>query len=106
MLVRDPVHHATGFRAYPGANPDETIVVKALEKILGGDHLSYDETRRMGKAILNGEVKGALKGAALIGQRMNLESYDEVRGISRCNLRSRGGSRCFRRVTDPFRPTF
>ena len=59
---------------YTDTNSDETIVVKALEKILRGGHLSYDETRRMGKAILNGDVKGALKGAALIGQRMNLES--------------------------------
>ena len=65
---------------YTDTNSDETIVVKALETILRGGHLSYDETRRMGKAILNGDVKGALKGAALIGQRMNLESYEEVRG--------------------------
>jgi anthranilate phosphoribosyltransferase len=65
---------------FTDANPDEAIVVDALEKILRGGHLSYDETRRMGEAILNGKVNGALKGAALIGQRMNLESYDEVRG--------------------------
>lgn len=65
---------------YADTNPDEAVVVKALEKILRGEHLSYDETRRMGNAILNGGVKGALKAAALIGQRMNLESYDEVRG--------------------------
>ena len=65
---------------YTDTNPDEAVVVKALEKILRGGHLTYDETRRMGKAILNGDVKGALKGAALIGQRMNLESYNEVRG--------------------------
>ena len=65
---------------YTDTNPDEAVVVKALEKILKGGHLSYDETRRMGKTILNGNVKGALKGAALIGQRMNLENYDEVRG--------------------------
>ena len=65
---------------HTAANREEAIVVKALEKILRGGHLTYDETRRMGKAILNGDVKGALKGAALIGQRMNLESYEEVRG--------------------------
>ena len=65
---------------YTDANPDEAIVVDALEKILRGGHLSYDATRQMGGAILNGKVSGALKGAALIGQRMNLESYDEVRG--------------------------
>ncbi|MCE2394761.1 hypothetical protein J4G02_09265, partial [Candidatus Poribacteria bacterium] len=65
---------------YTDTNPDEAVVVKALEQILRGGHLSYGETRRMGEAILNGDMSGALKGAALIGQRMNLESYDEVRG--------------------------
>ena len=65
---------------YTDTKSAEAVVVKALEQILRGEHLSYDETRRMGRAILNGEMSGALKGAALIGQRMNLESYDEVRG--------------------------
>ena len=65
---------------YKPANIEEEVVLKALEKILRGGHLTYDETLRMGKAILNGHVKEALKGAALIGQRMNLETYDEVRG--------------------------
>ncbi len=65
---------------YLPANPKEEIVVKALEKILRGKHLTFDETRLMGAAILTDDVKAALKGAALIGQRMNLETYDEVRG--------------------------
>ena len=65
---------------YRAANPQEEIVVKSLEKILRGEHLTSDETRSMGKAILNGKVKSSLKGAALIGQRMNRETYDEVRG--------------------------
>lgn len=65
---------------YQAANPQEEIVVKALERILRGEHLTSDETRSMGYAILNGQVKAALKGAALIGQRMNRETYDEVRG--------------------------
>ena len=65
---------------YQAANPQEEIVVKALESILRGEHLTSDETRSMGYAILNGQVKAALKGAALIGQRMNRETYDEVRG--------------------------
>ena len=65
---------------YEVANPQEEIVVKALEKILRGEHLTSDETRSMGEAILNGQVKAALKGAALIGQRMNRETFDEVRG--------------------------
>ena len=54
--------------------------LKPSKRFCGGGHLTYDETLRMGKAILNGHVKEALKGAALIGQRMNLETYDEVRG--------------------------
>ena len=65
---------------YPPANTAETVVVEALEKILRSRHLTYEETREMGLAILNGQVKEALKGAALIGQRMNLETYDEARG--------------------------
>ena len=34
----------------------------------------------MCKAILSNDVKPAFKGAALIGQRMNRETYQEVRG--------------------------
>ncbi|MCZ6679229.1 MAG: hypothetical protein O7E52_18520 [Candidatus Poribacteria bacterium] len=67
-------------RGYKPANPAEKIIVKVVEKILAGGHLTYDETRHMGKAILTGKAKEALTGAALIGQRMNLETYDEVRG--------------------------
>ena len=65
---------------YKATNPQEEIVFKALEKILRGKHLSTNETRLMGEAIISGAVKSTLQGAALIGQRMNLESYDEVRG--------------------------
>jgi anthranilate phosphoribosyltransferase len=59
---------------------EEEIVARASEKILRGKHLSYSETRAMGEAILSDNVKPALKAAALIGQRMNRETYDEVRG--------------------------
>ena len=62
------------------ANPTEAIVVNALEKILQAKHLGYAETREMCKAILSDDVKPAFKGAALIGQRMNRETYQEVRG--------------------------
>ena len=67
-------------QGYAAANPREAIVVKALEKILRGKHLNHIETREMCKAILSDDVKPALKGAALIGQRMNRETYQEVRG--------------------------
>ena len=67
-------------RGYVPANPTEAIVVNALEKILRAKHLSYTETREMCKAILSDDVKPAFKGAALIGQRMNRETYQEVQG--------------------------
>ncbi len=65
---------------YAARNPREAVVVKALAKILRAEHLSYIETREMCEAILSDEVAPALKGAALIGQRMNRETYEEVRG--------------------------
>ena len=65
---------------YAPRNPTEAVVVNALEKILRAKHLSYIETREMCEAILSDAVHPALKGAALIGQRMNRETYQEVRG--------------------------
>ena len=67
-------------RGYVPANPTEAVVVNALEKILRAKHLSYTETCEMCKAILSDAVSPALKGAALIGQRMNRETYQEVKG--------------------------
>ena len=67
-------------RGYVPANATEAVVVNALEKILRGKHLSYAETREMCEAILSDDVNPAFKGAALIGQRMNRETYQEVRG--------------------------
>ena len=65
---------------YIPQNSTEEIVVTTLDKILHGQHLGYSETRQMCEAILTNEVKPALKAAALIGQRMNRETYEEVRG--------------------------
>lgn len=81
-----------GFLMYPergcrAATPQEEMVVKALEKILAGQHLSYEETRRIGVAILHGQVRDALKAATLIGQRMNRETYDEICGCLDAALR-------------------
>ena len=67
-------------QGYVPTNATEAIVVKALEKILRAKHLSYAETREMCEAVLSDEVNPAFKGAALIGQRMNRETYQEVRG--------------------------
>ena len=75
--VRFLIEPACGYGA---ANPRERVVVAALQKILTGGHLTYGETRALGEAILKGRVKASLKAAALIGQRMNRETYDEVRG--------------------------
>ena len=66
--------------AYRSSTPEENVVVGALKKILKGEHLTYCETLNACKAILTNQVKDALKAAVLIGQRMNLESYDEVLG--------------------------
>ena len=67
-------------RGYVPSNPIEAVVVNALEKILRAKHLGYTETREMCEAILSDAVSPALKGAALIGQRMNRETYEEVKG--------------------------
>ncbi|HIM09517.1 TPA: hypothetical protein EYM26_01795 [Candidatus Poribacteria bacterium] len=67
--------------AYCPSTPEEGIVVGALKKILKSEHLTYCETLKVCKAILTNRVKDALKAATLIGQRMNLESYDEVLGF-------------------------
>ncbi len=67
-------------QGYISRNQTEAIVVSALEKIVRAKHLSYTETRQMCEAILSDDVKPALKAAALIGQRMNRETYEEVRG--------------------------
>ena len=68
-------------RAKPEArNEQEAVLISALGKILAGRHLSYGETRRMCGVILSGQVRDAFMGAALIGQRMNRETYDEARG--------------------------
>jgi anthranilate phosphoribosyltransferase len=58
----------------------EKEVIDALVLILAGNHLTYDQTRKMASSILGQEVRESLKGAALIGQRMNLETFDEARG--------------------------
>ena len=67
-------------QGYVPRNLTESVVVSALGKILKAKHLNYSETRQMCMAILTDEVKPALKAAALIGQRMNRETYEEVRG--------------------------
>lgn len=59
---------------------DESILIEALKTILAGEHLSYEKTRKMCEAILSDQVRDSFKGAALIGQRMNRETADEVRG--------------------------
>jgi anthranilate phosphoribosyltransferase len=64
----------------PPQTETETIVITALKIIFQNQHLSYQHTRKMCEAILTNQVRDALKGAALIGQRMNRETDDEVRG--------------------------
>jgi anthranilate phosphoribosyltransferase len=61
-------------------NVAEREVAEALLQILAGDHLTYSQTVKLGKNVFRGDVRNALKGAALIGQRMNRETFDEARG--------------------------
>ena len=90
-------------RGYTPLTLEEEIVTRALEKILRGKHLSYSETRAMGEAILSENVKPALKAAALIGQRMNRETYDEVRGYLDAFLGPETGAACFGEFADALR---
>lgn len=71
------LHPEGGYRtAHPGA----AQVAAALGKVLRGQQLNYEETRRSLAVVLADQVGDAWKAALLIGQRMNLESYDEVCG--------------------------
>ncbi|MCZ6636381.1 MAG: hypothetical protein O7G87_23525 [bacterium] len=64
---------------YQAPNKPEQIARNALQTILNGQHLDYATTLALCQTILNTDLNPALKGAALIGQRMNLETYDEVK---------------------------
>lgn len=58
----------------------EEIVISALKTIKANKNLSYTETRQTCEALLSDQVRESLKGAVLIGQRMNRENDDEIRG--------------------------
>ena len=73
-LLMDPTH------AFDTLSAPEACVVEALRPILQGQHLSYTTTRQVLTAILHHDIHPALAAAVLIGQRMNLESYEEVHG--------------------------
>ena len=62
------------------ATKQERAVVDGLSQVLQREHLSYEDTRAACEAVLNLETRPALAAALLIGQRMNLETYDELRG--------------------------
>ncbi|MDA0747549.1 MAG: hypothetical protein O2954_13595 [bacterium] len=66
-------------RSSPLPNTNETLRT-SLVPILSGAHLTYSQTRNLCESILAGKIHPALAAAALIGQRMNRETHDEVRG--------------------------
>jgi anthranilate phosphoribosyltransferase len=72
-LLMDPSSATTTVRA-------DGDFIRWLKRILAGEHLSYEETRLLCEAILGDRVAEGLKAAAVIGQRMNIENYEEVRG--------------------------
>ena len=67
-------------RGCAAASIAETPVIDALAEILRGRHLSYGVARAAASAVLGGDARPGLVAAFLIGQRMNLETYDELRG--------------------------
>jgi anthranilate phosphoribosyltransferase len=64
---------------YEPENAADGLVMEALQQILCGRHLDYEHSLQVLQAVLSGQVQESLQAAVLIGQRMNLESYDEVR---------------------------
>ena len=58
------------------------VVQAFLRRILNGDHLDYDQTLTALRALIDGELPPAWGAALLIGQRMNLETYDEIRAYA------------------------
>ena len=54
------------------------IVVESLKYILAGHHLPYNRAFNTCQSVLSDNVHPALKAAVIIGQRMNLESSDEM----------------------------
>ncbi len=67
-------------RGCVAATVEEEAVIDGLCRILRGEHLSHAATRAACAAILDPGVRPSLAAALLIGQRMNLETYDELRG--------------------------
>ena len=67
-------------KGYTASNEDEAATCSALQDVLAGSHLDYERTVRCLRSVLEDRVPDAWKAALLIGQRMNLESYEEVVG--------------------------
>ena len=59
-------------------NEYELATIEALRIVLAGDHLNYVQTISALREVLSGMVRPEWSAALLIGQRMNLESDDEV----------------------------
>jgi anthranilate phosphoribosyltransferase len=54
----------------------------ALAKLIGGEHLSRDESRAVMETIMNGEATGAQIGAIVTALRMKGETKDEITGFA------------------------
>ena len=65
-------------RGLPTSDPMIAMVVKSLTQILAGQHLPYYQAFETCKAVLSNNLHLSLKAAVIIGQRMNLESFDEM----------------------------
>ena len=80
-LITDPVARfliSAGEFDHPSGEVDH-MMAGHLGKILRGKHLEYAETRAVLAGVMAEQGDPMLKGAVLIGQRMNLESEEEFR---------------------------
>lgn len=66
-------------RGCAAAETAEEPVVDALAAILRGGHLTYEAARAACSGVLSQQTRPSLVAAMLIGQRMNLETDDELR---------------------------
>ena len=67
---------------YPAESDAERGAVEPLRQVLCGNHLSYEDTLTTLRALIDGRFPAAWGAALLIGQRMNLENYEEIRAYA------------------------
>ena len=67
-------------RGYTSTTTTHETLIPYLQRILSGQHLSYQDTLTALSAIQQPDCHDAFRAAVLIGQRMNIEDEEEVKG--------------------------